>query len=85
MVVDSVDTTLNAVRITDSDDFIAQAAIEGVILLDHALQGRVTPFHLRNIHMLNGNQKELFDNRASGFGTVAGVTSGWLPRRQTLY
>ena len=74
-VVDSVDPSHNAVRIANSNDLIAKAAIEGVVLLDHDIQGRVALFHLRKAHLLQGNQ-ELFADRSSGFGTVAGVTSG---------
>ena len=84
-VVESVDPTNNAVRIADSSDFIAEAAIEGVVLLDHNLQGRMALFHLRHTHLLQGNQKELFADRTSGFGLVAGVTSdGYLIIRPYL-
>ena len=75
-VVESVDPTLNALRIADSGDFIAKAAIEGVLLLDSGLQGRVALFYLRHVHLLQGDRKEIFGDKVSGFGTVAGVTSG---------
>ena len=74
-VVESVDPNYNAVQIANSDDFVAKAAIEGVVVLDHEKQGRMALFHLRKAHLVRGDRQKLFADRTSGFGTVAGITS----------
>lgn len=72
----SVDRAHNALTLADNNDLVRHAEVEGVLLLDSFVQGRIVAFHIRDAHLLDPSKEYLFIGRVSAFGAVAGVTSG---------
>ena len=71
----SVDSLNNNLHLAGSNALVSHTEIEGVLILDHHVQGRIAIFYTRDAHLLDASKKHLFAERTSAFGTVAGVTN----------